>query len=91
MFLPLVKTLVDSGQTEFSILKYYLERHIEVDGGHHGILARKMVELLCGSDKKKWEEAAAAAELALSTRSRLWDDILIVLPGYKPGETFMQP
>ena len=60
----------------FGIFRYYLERHIEVDGGHHGHLAMAMLEELCGEDDAKWEAAAVSAVLALEARIRLWDGVL---------------
>ena len=80
MFLPLVTSLVGSGESQFGLLRYYLERHIALDGGHHGQLARRMMQRLCGDDSKKWEEAAAAATAAIEERIRLWDAILAALP-----------
>ncbi len=60
----------------FSIFTYYLERHIEVDGGHHGHLAMAMLGELCGEDDRKWEQAARSAEAALEARIRLWDGVV---------------
>lgn len=57
------------------ILKYYLERHIEVDGDHHSHLAYQMTARLCGDDEKKWHEAIWAAQTALAARLSLWDGI----------------
>jgi hypothetical protein len=80
MFLPLVNTLVGSGESQFGLLRFYLERHIALDGGHHGQLARRMMERLCGDDPRKWDEATAAATAAIEERIRLWDAILASLP-----------
>ncbi|MBM3850049.1 MAG: DUF3050 domain-containing protein [Verrucomicrobia bacterium] len=80
MFLPLVDTLVGSGRSQFGLLKFYLERHIALDGGHHGQLARRMIARLCGTDPTRWIEAADAAEAALRERIALWDAILDRLP-----------
>lgn len=80
MFLPLVKTLVASGQSGFGTLQYYFERHIHLDGGHHGELSRRMVQLLCEQDPGKWQAASSAAAAAIQERIRLWDDILAALP-----------
>jgi hypothetical protein len=80
MFLPLVNTLVGSGESQFGLLRFYLERHIALDGGHHGQLARRMMERLCGDDPRKWDEATAAATAAIEERIRLWDAILAGLP-----------
>lgn len=74
LFLPIVRSFPeDKGLQKF---KYYLERHIEVDGDHHSHLAIRMLEELCQDDPQKWEEATAYAQEALETRIRLWDAVL---------------
>ncbi len=76
MFLALVKDLDHQFPGQISIFKYYLERHIEVDGDHHSQLGMQMVQELCGTDPVKWEEAAQASKTALEKRRSLWDSIL---------------
>ena len=56
-------------------LRWYLDRHIEVDGEDHGPMALQMVSELCGNDPVKWSEAAEAAESALRARIAFWDGI----------------
>ena len=56
-------------------LKYYVQRHIDVDGDHHSHLAIRMVELLCDEDNKK-EEAHKAVIEALQARIALWNSII---------------
>jgi hypothetical protein len=58
---------------DFKRMKQYLERHIEVDGDHHGPLARRMLVELCGDDPVKWQEAETAAVTSIRARLRLWD------------------
>jgi hypothetical protein len=55
--------------------RYYLDRHIELDGDEHGAMGREMVELLCGGDLVRQEDARTAAVRALQARLRLWDGI----------------
>jgi hypothetical protein len=58
-----------------STLRWYMERHIEVDGEEHGPMALRMVSQLCGDDPVKWHEATEAAVFALTARIALWDGI----------------
>ncbi|WP_295126237.1 DUF3050 domain-containing protein [uncultured Chitinophaga sp.] len=76
MFHELVKDLDAKFPGTLSIFTYYLERHIEVDGGHHGQLALEMVKELCGNDEEKWNEATSASIAALEWRSKLWSGVL---------------
>ena len=75
MFIGLVTDLSTAHPQQISTLKYYLERHIEVDGDHHSHLAIEMVAELCGNDEKKWQAATEAAITALQKRKLLWDAI----------------
>ncbi len=76
MFVELVRDIDTNHGGQFSILKYYLERHIEVDGDHHSHLALEMTARLCGDDESKWEEARIASETALNLRANLWTAVL---------------
>lgn len=75
MFTRLLEKLVAEVPEKVAIFKYYIERHIEVDGGHHSHLALEMVSELCGDDAIKWEEAAQASIEALQIRTSLWDAV----------------
>jgi len=75
MFLSFVKELNQQQEARAAIFQYYLERHIEVDGGHHSHLAIEMTRELCGDDDAKWAEATEAVCDALKARIALWDAI----------------
>lgn len=75
MFMSLVNDIHKSFPNTVSKFKYYLERHIEVDGGHHSHLALQMTALLCGNDPQKWQEAQEAAVASLQARLALWDGV----------------
>ena len=76
MFTQILHKIYAEHPNLVSTFKYYIERHIEVDGGHHSHLALEMVAELCGEDTAKWEQAAAASLKALEMRSLLWDAIM---------------
>ncbi|CAN5483781.1 DUF3050 domain-containing protein [soil metagenome] len=60
---------------KLATFRWYLDRHIEVDGEEHGPMALRMIRELCGDDAMKWQEAGDAAETALRARLQLWDGI----------------
>jgi hypothetical protein len=76
LFLPIVQELAKEEPGVFQTFRYYLERHIEVDGDHHSHLAMAMLEELCGQDDDKWQVAADAARAALEARMALWDGVV---------------
>ena len=76
MFLSILNKIEPGSQYSIDLTKYYIERHIEVDGGHHSQLALEMTQELCGNDPQKWQEASAAVEKALASRVALWDGAL---------------
>ncbi len=75
MFISMVKEFASLFPGKMDVFLYYLERHIEVDGGHHSNLAYQMTEDLCGTDDAKWQEATIAVQEALCARIKLWDSI----------------
>ncbi len=76
IFRELVRDLNTQHPGAFTKFIWYLERHIEVDGEDHGPLSLRMVADLCGTDDTLWEQAALAAEQAITARLALWDGIL---------------
>lgn len=75
LFGAIVARLQQEFPGRFDTFRYYLDRHIELDGDEHGDLGREMVTLLCAGDPAREREAAAAAQAALEARLRLWDGI----------------
>lgn len=75
MFLSLVNDLHKSFPNDMAIFKYYLERHIEVDGDHHSQLALQMTANLCGEDEHIWAEVEQATKKSLQKRIALWDGV----------------
>jgi hypothetical protein len=79
MFHELVAGLETAFPSRLSVLRYYLDRHIQLDGDEHGEMGRRMVSLLCGDSRERIAEAQAAAVSALESRLRLWDGIAAIL------------
>ena len=55
------------------ILLQQLNRHIELDAGHHGPTVEQMMESLCGDSLTHWHLVEVAASDALQARLCLWD------------------
>ncbi len=75
MFMSIINDIHLSVPEKISTFKYYLERHIEVDGDHHSHLALQMTANLCGENEKFWKEAEATTIQSLQKRIELWDGV----------------
>lgn len=75
MFMSIIKDIDHNFPNSISIFKYYLERHIEIDGEHHSQLAIQMTSNLCGTNDVFWKEAEEASIKSLNMRIKLWDAI----------------
>jgi hypothetical protein len=73
MFLSIVNDIDKNFPESISIFKYYLERHIKIDGDHHSHLALQMTANLCGSNEDFWKEAEQETIISLQKRIDLWD------------------
>lgn len=75
MFISMIRDIDSKFPDSISIFKYYLERHIEVDGDHHSHLALEMTTSLCCTDEQYWKEAEEATIASLQSRIQLWDGV----------------
>jgi hypothetical protein len=75
MFHSIITDIDKMFPDSISIFKYYLERHIEVDGGHHSHLALEMTSNLCCTDEQYWKEATESTIASLKSRIALWDGV----------------
>jgi hypothetical protein len=66
---------LDYSELQYPRFRYYLDRHIEVDGDDHGPAAISMIEELCDNDPIKIIEAEQAGIAAITARIRFWDSI----------------
>jgi hypothetical protein len=73
MFHSIINDIHKDLPDRVSIFKYYLDRHIEVDGDHHSHLALEMTSSLCGMDDQRWAGAEQATIACLQQRIDLWD------------------
>ncbi|MBC7429061.1 MAG: DUF3050 domain-containing protein [Bacteriovorax sp.] len=62
-------------EINFPNLRYYLKRHIDIDGGEHSHQAEDCLKSLCENDETKWEEARIAGVQSLKLRSALWYEV----------------
>ena len=75
MFRGFIRDQNEQLHGRLELMRWYMERHVEVDGDEHGPMALQMVAELCGADDMKWRDAAEAAESALNARIAFWDGI----------------
>lgn len=67
---------IDTEEQSTACLRYYLKRHIDLDGDHHGPLAEKLLAFVCKNDPVLTKEAEQVAQHALTLRIHLWSGVL---------------
>lgn len=68
----LFKKILDEQQIHSPMFRYYLERHIELDGDDHGPLALELLEQVIGDDEQKRKESEVWKQKAIDARNELW-------------------
>ena len=75
MFGPLIRRVDREEGVKSRKLRYYFDRHVELDGDSHGDLAKQMLCGICGQSTEAWRRATDAALSALDARQALWDGV----------------
>jgi hypothetical protein len=79
LFQRIVDELNVEARGGLDIFRYYLNRHIGLDGDEHGPMASRLMQSLCGQDDAKWAIAEQAAVNSLQARRGLWDGIYAMM------------
>lgn len=61
--------------SQFESFRYYLQRHIELDGDEHGPLAERLLSELSAGEDQAEQRVLYAGRAAIAQRGRLWDAI----------------
>ena len=64
------------GESAAPAFHYYLQRHVLLDGDHHGPMSLSLLNTLCAGDPARIAEAQIAAEQAIQARIAFWDGVL---------------
>ena len=75
IFRQIVNQLSVEAAGDLSLFRYYLERHIKLDGDQHGPMAERLIDVLCGDNEANWRITEDASAKALESRLQLWDQI----------------
>jgi len=71
-----IVNVIKNSSLDCPALVYYFQRHIELDGDHHGPMSLECLEILCDQDQAMRDRAIAAACKSLKLRHQLWDGLL---------------
>jgi hypothetical protein len=75
MFINIIEKASLDNNKSYDSFRYYLKRHIALDGDEHGPLSLKMITELCGNDAQKWTEVLETGKESLQLRINLWSSI----------------
>lgn len=76
------KRILDQSKLEddqVPVFRYYLQRHAELDGDHHGPMALKLLENMSAGDPEIENEIVKQAEKSIEQRISFWDGVLDAL------------
>jgi hypothetical protein len=76
MFRRILANVKSQRDVRLKAMTLYLDRHIEVDEGSHGPLARRLLQRICGEDRALWREVEDTARRSIAARRSLWDGVL---------------
>lgn len=62
-------------RVECEFLRVYLQRHVDIDGGVHSVLAEQMIKDVCGADGGLWRDVEDVAKESIEQRILLWDGV----------------
>jgi hypothetical protein len=79
LFQRIVDRLNEETGGELAGFRYYLHRHIGLDGEEHGPMAGQLIVSLCAADEVRWQTVEQAAVTALEARRDLWDGVYAAL------------
>jgi hypothetical protein len=68
------------GTDEVPVFRYYLQRHAELDGDHHGPMALKLLKNMSAGSSEKEIEIVKQAEKSIEQRISFWDGVYAALP-----------
>jgi len=85
MFSRLVRELDGERGADLADLRWYLERHVEVDGTRHGPMTARLFERVCARDAATLAESLEVAVRVLSSRVALWSAVEQALGPRAPG------
>lgn len=74
-------TKLDSSNLPCSKLKFYLKRHIDLDGDEHGPLAMSLLSELTKNDDSLLSESFEVGLQSLRLRDDLWNSISLIIDG----------
>jgi hypothetical protein len=83
LFQRIVDELNVEARGGLDIFRYYLNRHIGLDGDEHGPMAGRLMQSLCGENELLWAIAEQAATKSLEARRELWDGIYALMTARK--------